>query len=104
MFTSDEIVVLSPEKAFSAWMDAKLNIHFKRQENGSVLATAVMTEQDSGPRFYRVRLAPDVDPILAYNEVAARAVSYILARKAMAQDGDGKPPGRLIHLQGVLPT
>jgi hypothetical protein len=90
-------------------MDAKLNIHFKRQADGSVLVTAVMTETGtSKPGFYRVRLAPDADPLAVYNEVAAQAISYILARKSMATFAEdaagGKPPtGRLIQLRGVLP-
>ncbi|MEZ7195424.1 hypothetical protein [Pseudodesulfovibrio karagichevae] len=89
-------------------MDAKLNIHFKRQKDGSVLATAVMTETGAGkPGFYRVKLSPDVDPLAAYNEVAARAISYILGKRADpegAPGGEGGKKGTLIRFQGALPT
>ncbi|WP_394699911.1 hypothetical protein [uncultured Pseudodesulfovibrio sp.] len=85
-----------------------MNIHFKRQKDGSVLATAVMTETGtSKPGFYRVKLAPDVDPMVAYNEVAAQAISFILGKRAMPENTpteDGARKGTLIQFRGALPT
>lgn len=85
-----------------------MNIHFKRQADGSVLVTAVMTETGtSKPGFYRVRLAPDADPLAVYNEVAAQAISYILGKRAMPENTpteDGARKGTLIQFQGALPT
>jgi len=91
-------------------MEAKLNIHFKRQADGSVLATAVMTATGTNkPGFYRVKLAPDVDPYITYNDVAAQAISHIMARRDMAankkEPANGEAPaGRVIQFRGALPT
>lgn len=92
-------------------MDARLNIHFKRQKDGSTLATAVMIVAGSNdPRFFRMRLAKDVDPWVAYSDVANQAVGHLKKIQEVRTDKE-KPAGarkaaagRLIQLRGILPT
>jgi len=89
-------------------MDAKLTINFKRQPDGSHLATAVMIIHGlSTPKFFRRTLAPEVDPWAVYNDVAAQAWGYISAQIAQSHDAGGEAgpgeKGKVVQLRGVLP-
>ncbi|BDQ35905.1 hypothetical protein SYK_02650 [Pseudodesulfovibrio nedwellii] len=89
-------------------MDAKLTIHFRRQDDGSTLATAVMIESGSStPRFFRMPIKPDVDPWTVYADVANQAVGYLKSQTkppTKSKQTGSSPKGRLIQLQGVLTT
>ncbi|BDQ36329.1 hypothetical protein SYK_06890 [Pseudodesulfovibrio nedwellii] len=89
-------------------MDAKLNIHFKRQADGSTLATAVLIEDGNAtPRFFRLPIKPEVDPWTVYADVANQAVGYLKSQTeppTKNKQTGSSPKGRLIQLQGVLTT
>ena len=81
-----------------------MTINFKRQQNGSTLATAVLiVDGVSTPRFYRMHLDPEVDPWDVYSQVAARALAYIQDREADTIPPTSGKDGRLVQLKGVLP-
>ncbi len=87
-----------------------MTINFKRQKDGSTLATVVLIVAGaSQPQFYRMVLAPGVDPWSVYSEIADKAVGYLQAhqKKGSAKEkpaGARKAPtGKLIQLRAILP-
>lgn len=91
-------------------MDAKMTINFKRQKDGSTLATVVLIVSGSSqPQFHRMVLAPGVDPWSVYSDIAGKAVGYLQANQkkgSVKEKPNGarkSPTGKLIQLRAVLP-
>lgn len=88
-------------------MNAKMTIHFRKQPDGTTLATAVLIMEGlTNPKFHRIPLSPDTDPWEVYTDVANTAVQRLVNDKAVEGQESTAPTkkaGTVIQLRGALP-